>query len=608
MGCVVRPGDFDDPAGLVRAFQGVERLLLISGTRVGKRVPQHSAAIEAAKKAGVSHIVYTSFLGADNPNNRSQAVSDHRGTEAALRASGLHWTVLRDAQYSDAVTDVMAHSMVQGGVMRSVAGDVLLALATLDDAYPALNGGRDRFAMQADCRSLLVRGVSVRHRDDEYSRETVLFLEGNYASARAPLVAKLAAPVDAAHKNERAQLHFMFGRCLEKQAADESARRKELLEAALAQYGEAKRLATEARLRGRVFLQSALVEAELGRDDYALVQLAAARNNADAQNDLSSQVHLRTLAFARRLAALPDEKEDPRGSHIKRALRYLDWIAENNLRDGFAVCEAHLEAARLRLELSVGDADGKAMREAALSGLRWIMHGQYENYGRVYGPALALLYRERRSDFEREPQLPAEGDTESPGGEMLAIAARMAAGAGAYGADFNAIRVPLVSASWLARLCGRAAQAQEWLELCLGKSRGDDALWCRAELLLLAEERRLGTLEEREGAWEKFNADCRANERTAAAEALLAMSDFWADMTRESLRRSTLEWLKKNEAHWIAFARPEEFTDYLVALRLAPVKRDEAVKRLEALAAQASGGWLKLLSKRADAWLPPPNG
>lgn len=137
MGCVVRPGDFDDPAGLVRAFQGVERLLLISGTRVGKRVPQHSAAIEAAKKAGVSHIVYTSFLGADNPNNRSQAVSDHRGTEAALRASGLHWTVLRDAQYSDAVTDVMAHSMVQGGVMRSVAGDGRMPFVCRDDCVDA---------------------------------------------------------------------------------------------------------------------------------------------------------------------------------------------------------------------------------------------------------------------------------------------------------------------------------------------------------------------------------------------------------------------------------------------------------------------------------------
>ncbi len=490
--------------------------------------------------------------------------------------------------------------------LRAVAGDVLLALATLDDAYPALNGGRDRFAMQADCRSLLVRGVSVRHRDDEYSRETVLFLEGNYASARAPLVAKLAAPVDLAHKNERAQLHFMFGRCLEKQAKEEPARLKELLEATLAQYAEAKRLATEPRLRGRVFLQSALVEAELERDEYALVQLAAARNNADAQIDLSSQVHLRTLEFARKLATLADEKDKPRGVNVKRALRYLDWIAENNLRDGFAVCEAHFEAARLRLELSVGDAEGPAMRNLALSGLRWIMQGQYQGYGRIYGPALALLFNARRAEFETAPAVPKEGDVESAAGEMLLIAAHMAGGADAYAAQFDGVLLPLVSASWLARLSGRPEAAQEWLGLCLRKSKGDDALWLRAELLLLAEERKLGALEERESAWDKFNADCRASERTPVAEAMLAMSDFWADMTKESLRRTTEDWLKKNPSHWYAFAKPREFVEYLVSLRLAPLKRSEAVTRLETLAAGSGSGWLKLLSKRADEWLPPP--
>ncbi|MCB2078313.1 MAG: SDR family oxidoreductase [Novosphingobium sp.] len=122
-GCAVRTGDFDDPAGLRSAFSGAGKLLLISGTRVGKRLPQHGGAIDAAKSAGVQHIVYTSFIGANNPDNRSEAVQDHRGTEKLLRESGLAWTALRNAQYADAVTDVMAFSMVHDSKMMSVAGD-----------------------------------------------------------------------------------------------------------------------------------------------------------------------------------------------------------------------------------------------------------------------------------------------------------------------------------------------------------------------------------------------------------------------------------------------------------------------------------------------------
>jgi hypothetical protein len=244
------------------------------------------------------------------------------------------------------------------------------------------------------------------------------------------------------------------------------------------------------------------------------------------------------------------------------------------------------------------------MHDKALSGLRWIMQGQYQGYGRVYGPALAMLFAERRAEFEREPALPKDGEVESPAGEMLEIGARMVAGAEAYAARFDDIRLSLVAASWLARLCGKSEQAQTWLELCLRKSKGDDALWCRAELLIFDEERQRGTLDAREAEWEKFNADCRANERTPAAEALLAMSDYWAAMTTESLRRSTEEWLKKNASDWCAFAKPREFTDYLVSLRLAPTKRAEAVTGLETLARTTNGGWFKLLKGRAGDWLP----
>lgn len=136
-GCIVREGDFDNPAGLPAALAGAERMLLISGTRVGKRVPQHGAAIDAAREAGVRHVIYTSFLGAGDPDNPSEAVTDHRGTEALLRQSGLAWTSLRDAQYADAVTDVIAPMVAASGVMVSVAGDGRMPFVWREDCVDA---------------------------------------------------------------------------------------------------------------------------------------------------------------------------------------------------------------------------------------------------------------------------------------------------------------------------------------------------------------------------------------------------------------------------------------------------------------------------------------
>ena len=53
------------PEGLAEALKGIDSLLLISGNELGKRASQHANVIEAAKKAGVSWIVYTSLLNAD---------------------------------------------------------------------------------------------------------------------------------------------------------------------------------------------------------------------------------------------------------------------------------------------------------------------------------------------------------------------------------------------------------------------------------------------------------------------------------------------------------------------------------------------------------------
>jgi NAD(P)H dehydrogenase (quinone) len=102
-GAEIRYGDFDDYASLEAAFSGADKLLLISASKVGSRIAQHTNAVNAARAAGVRHIVYTSYIG-KGPDNPSLAVGDHRATEEKLRESGMTWTVLRNAsghQYDD---------------------------------------------------------------------------------------------------------------------------------------------------------------------------------------------------------------------------------------------------------------------------------------------------------------------------------------------------------------------------------------------------------------------------------------------------------------------------------------------------------------------------
>src|SRR5689334_21930395 len=86
-GCDVRYGDYDKPETLAEAVKGAEKMLLISGTRVGARVVQHKAAIDAAAAGGVKHILYTSFIGIDDPKNPAEVRHDHIETEKLMRAS-----------------------------------------------------------------------------------------------------------------------------------------------------------------------------------------------------------------------------------------------------------------------------------------------------------------------------------------------------------------------------------------------------------------------------------------------------------------------------------------------------------------------------------------
>jgi len=132
-GCTVRYGDFDKPETLVDAVQGADRMLLISGTRVGARVVQHKAAIDAAVAAGVRHVAYTSFVGLD-PANPAIVTRDHLETELLIRASGLAFTMLRDAHYADAMVVMAMPNYLRSGVWPT-----------------STNGGREAMVWRDDC-------------------------------------------------------------------------------------------------------------------------------------------------------------------------------------------------------------------------------------------------------------------------------------------------------------------------------------------------------------------------------------------------------------------------------------------------------------------------
>jgi NAD(P)H dehydrogenase (quinone) len=132
-GCEVRCGDYDRPETLAAAFAGADKLLLVSGTRVGARVAQHEAAIEAAKAAGVRHVAYTSFVGIDDPANPAEVRHDHFATEAALKASGIAWTMLRDSHYADAMIVMAGPGVMASGEWVSNAGEGREAMVWRED-------------------------------------------------------------------------------------------------------------------------------------------------------------------------------------------------------------------------------------------------------------------------------------------------------------------------------------------------------------------------------------------------------------------------------------------------------------------------------------------
>ncbi|QIP85210.1 SDR family oxidoreductase [Streptomyces sp. Tu 2975] len=126
----LRIADYDEPATLDGAFRTGERVLLVSGSEVGRRVPQHTAVIGAAKAAGVAQLAYTGVLG--GPEADFDLAAEHRATEQLILDSGLPYTFLRNGWYTENYTAALSPVLEHGAVVGS-AGDGRIASATRAD-------------------------------------------------------------------------------------------------------------------------------------------------------------------------------------------------------------------------------------------------------------------------------------------------------------------------------------------------------------------------------------------------------------------------------------------------------------------------------------------
>ncbi|MCX5154502.1 SDR family oxidoreductase [Streptomyces sp. NBC_00291] len=134
-GIDVRLADYDEPASLAGAFGAGDRVLLISGSEVGRRVPQHTAVIDAAKTAGVAQLAYTGVLG--GPEADFDLAAEHKVTEQAILDSGLPYTFLRNGWYHENYTAQLPVVLEHGAVVGSAGEGRIASAARADYAAAA---------------------------------------------------------------------------------------------------------------------------------------------------------------------------------------------------------------------------------------------------------------------------------------------------------------------------------------------------------------------------------------------------------------------------------------------------------------------------------------
>ncbi len=135
LGVEAREFDYSKPGILEGALAGIDRLLLISGSEIGQRTIQHANVIDAAKKAGVKWIVYTSLLHADNTT--ISLAGEHLATEKKLQDSGIDHTILRNGWYTENYSASVPGAIAGGAFVGCAGQGKISSAARIDFAEAA---------------------------------------------------------------------------------------------------------------------------------------------------------------------------------------------------------------------------------------------------------------------------------------------------------------------------------------------------------------------------------------------------------------------------------------------------------------------------------------
>lgn len=130
LGIETRKFDYEKPEELAGALEGIDYLVFISGSEIGKREVQHTNVINAAKTAGVKKIAYTSLLHADTSS--MILAPEHLATESKLKDSGIPHTILRNGWYTENYTANLKDAVARGAIIGS-AGSGKISSATRED-------------------------------------------------------------------------------------------------------------------------------------------------------------------------------------------------------------------------------------------------------------------------------------------------------------------------------------------------------------------------------------------------------------------------------------------------------------------------------------------
>ncbi|GAB3764211.1 SDR family oxidoreductase [Spirosoma pomorum] len=145
-GVTLRIGTYDDVDSLDSAMQGVATMLLIAGTDEANRVRQHENVVDAARKAGVQRIAYTSRALKDRATLVNRLMEAHFQTEDYIKASGLSYTLFQNILYMDAIP-------------QFVGGDAVFERGI----YVPAGGGNVSFALRSEMGEAMANALVAEH-------------------------------------------------------------------------------------------------------------------------------------------------------------------------------------------------------------------------------------------------------------------------------------------------------------------------------------------------------------------------------------------------------------------------------------------------------------